>query len=108
MRRIFQALAMAEVALGWSSADFQSAVSQGFQPASVPNARERSSGTAPCRLEIGDTADWKSALLRRNLAPNNYPTSVGAFFSGWKLAPTDVGGYAWLVGDQAMASVRNL
>src|SRR5438874_5861061 len=49
---------------GWpqqSSADFQSAVSQGFQPASLENIPAfELSGTLP----IGNryTADWKSAL----------------------------------------------
>lgn len=45
-------------------ADLQSAVSQCFQPAkplSVPRAQTFRSG---CRLKIGDTADWKSALRR--------------------------------------------
>ncbi len=39
-----------------SSAGFQPAVSQGFQPASLPLSLAHSSFTAPCRLEIGDKA----------------------------------------------------
>src|SRR5947207_2035184 len=45
-----------------SSADFQSAVSQCFQPASRAKFRTHPSYPTSCRLEIGDTADWKSAL----------------------------------------------
>ena len=47
------------------SADFQSAVSQGFQPARRAQPRTRFVWPTPCRLEIGDTADWKSALRGR-------------------------------------------
>jgi len=45
---------MAEVALGWSSADFQSAVSQGFQPARRVYFDALWRGS--------DAADWKSAI----------------------------------------------
>ena len=46
-----------------SSADFQSAVSQDFilQGSHCSDVCE---DTTPCRLEIGDTADWKSALRK--------------------------------------------
>src|ERR1043166_9916561 len=56
------------------SADFQSAVSQVFNLRNLAHAKAHVSSRPPCRLrklsrapivsglEIGDTADWKSAL----------------------------------------------
>src|SRR5258708_36747260 len=44
------------------SADFQSAVSQGFQPAGLGDNLSRPSDAVPCRWEIGDAAGWKPAL----------------------------------------------
>src|SRR4051794_15814449 len=47
-----------------SSAGFQPAVSQGFQPAEAGLDYGRfEKSSSPCRLEIGDTAGWKPALL---------------------------------------------
>src|SRR5688572_21240450 len=46
------------------SADFQSAVSKCFQPAWYTSA-ERIEISTVCRLEIGDTADRKSALQQK-------------------------------------------
>src|SRR5208283_1713667 len=53
------------------SADFQSAVSQ------VSNLRAPVSYTAPCRLEVGDTAGWKPVLrsLGRSAPPSSYEIS---------------------------------
>ena len=45
------------------SADFQSAVSQRFQPARA-KLTTRTEHIRPCRLKIGDTAEWNSALRR--------------------------------------------
>ncbi len=44
------------------SADFQSAVSRISNPPPVPALRDVTSGGAASRVELGDTADWKSAL----------------------------------------------
>src|SRR5260370_908890 len=60
-----------------SSAGFQPAVSQGFQPASLSLLRTRWSCGRPCRLEIGDTAGWKPALLCRP-RQERYAPSLGA------------------------------
>jgi serine/threonine protein kinase len=49
-------------------ADFQSAVSQRFQPAEAAESKARAETEAPCRLEIGDTAGWKPALPARRVA----------------------------------------
>ncbi|MBK9139031.1 MAG: hypothetical protein IPM17_09760 [Verrucomicrobia bacterium] len=46
-----------------SSADFQSAVSRVSNPPSVASI------AASCRLEVGDTADWKSALRDNSALP---------------------------------------
>jgi hypothetical protein len=43
-------------------ADFQSAVSRVSNPLDVENTVDFSQRPARCRLEVGDTADWKSAL----------------------------------------------
>jgi hypothetical protein len=43
------------------SADFQSAVSQVSNLQALHNPGDLGV-SAPCRLEVGDTADWKSAL----------------------------------------------
>src|SRR6266478_645800 len=45
------------------SAGFQPAVSQCFQPANATNLSQASAHPVVCRLEIGDTAGWKPALL---------------------------------------------
>src|SRR6266498_2766084 len=46
------------------SADFQSAVSQNCILRAVGNAQDAEPLRTPCRLKIGDTADYKSALRR--------------------------------------------
>ncbi|PWU20067.1 MAG: hypothetical protein C5B50_04850 [Verrucomicrobia bacterium] len=58
------------------SADFQSAVSQCFQPASWPPSTVRTI----CRLEIGDTAGWKPAL-RFPSFPRRW--ALLSFLMGW-------------------------
>src|SRR6266498_3685488 len=46
------------------SADFQSAVSQNCILRAVGNAQDAEPLRTPCRLKIGDTPDYKSALRR--------------------------------------------
>jgi len=50
------------VALGWKPA-----VWHGFQPAGLANFRAHRNVRTASRLEIGDTAGWKPALLRLDL-----------------------------------------
>ncbi len=63
--------------VGAGSAGFQRAVSQGFQPADVSPEGTRRKRRMTSRLEIGDTADWKSALPRARGALNTYPMGAG-------------------------------
>src|SRR5713101_9460052 len=59
-----------------SSAGFQPAVSQCFQPASRTIPTVPGSTRTACRLEIGDTAGWKPALLRIARQPESHVDAV--------------------------------
>jgi hypothetical protein len=71
---------------GWhsrpSSAGFQPAVSQCFQPASRTIPTVPGSTLTACRLEIGDTAGWKPALLHVADIPPGFLTLTRMRFAG--------------------------